>query len=340
MITKDLEDPVNTRNTRTRQSLVPNIEGASSADPSAAEAFVPDGLEEVSLLINAVVSDGAARNYQNEGAIPRPQPEVRVVTLPRANEHQTQTDNDQQEFDPLASCPDLAALNVGPYLRSHATRELQEFFPGNKENISENQIFDWIVSTIFRPMKQLVTQENLDLIDQEKKEIHETQVRLHSIRVDSTQTLEQARRAQELSSISKAPKTLIDWIQTNIEPFRSGEPIPMDAVLLSSIVKDSVSKTLGIQINTLNPEILEQLGSEKNIRFMNKKHQENGGTDLRRINDDAVGQGNRVGSLGRLPPSSSVLTEPRRGPGLTVRGSNPPPPVSYTHLTLPTILLV
>lgn len=306
MIMRDLEDPVDGRSTRARKSFVPNPEGAAAANPLA---FIPDGAPEVSNLINSVVPGAATRNYQAEGAVPRAPLEAAAGPLLQTDETSGRANDECQEFNPLASCPDPEALDIGPHLRSYVVKELQSFFPGDEENIPEKRIFEWIVSSIFRPMKQLVTQEKLNLMDQEKKEIHEAQVRLNSIMMDSAQTLEEARQAQEVSALAKVPRVLTTWIQANIEPFISGEPLPTEGIILASVIKDVIRKVLGMQISFLDSEILEKLGREENIRAMNKRIQERGIADLRR-NDERPRQGNRGGLTGGVPSAQATSNRP------------------------------
>ena len=267
VIVKDMEDLARGRALRNRHSIVPAASNDDHMDlnPVESTGFIPDGATGLQDMIDTVLVDPPGRDREAEGAIPKAVPAGGPKVTPDLPPEEL------IEFDPLAAAPNLANLKIGPALRTHAMKELRSIHPDNIENVSEQEVLKWIIGSMFAPMKQLITQEKLDNLDAKMQAEHDARIRMRSLMVGGSSTFEQAMMEKELTVVKQAKKSLIDWIGTNVLPFKEGELIPTDPVVLCSIIKRTCQLMTGIEIPVLTLPFLEELGSRAALDFFDQR---------------------------------------------------------------------
>lgn len=266
-IIRDMEDLAKSKALRSRQSLVPAVPepGQSIPKPSETIGFLPDGASGITSMINVILTDPPPQSREDQGAIPKVIPPKRTNIAP--DSHQDEI----IEFDPLAAAPNLANLSIGPALKTYALKELRLIYPDNIENVNESQILEWIIKNMFEPMKQLVSQAGLNSLNSEKQREHDTKIRMRSLRVGASSSIEQALIEKELEVVKRVRKNFVEWIERNVLPFKEGEPLSTDPKSLCPIIKEIYFQMTGSTIQTLSLPILEELGSKEMIKYFNQK---------------------------------------------------------------------
>ncbi len=266
-IIKDMDDLARNKALRGRQSIAPAVPDAeqSNQNPPATAEFVPDGATGLTNMIDVILIDPPARSRETEGAVPKVAPPREPNLAP------VRPFEDIVEFDPLAAVPNLAGMMIGPALRNHALKELRPLYPDNTENVSEQVILEWIIRNIFGPMKQLVTQEKLDSLNVEMQTEHDTRIKMRSLMIGASSSLEQALMDKELVNVQQVHKDLTDWISMNVLPFKEGVPLPTDPGTLCSVIKEVYLQMTGASIQVLTLPIIQELGSNAMINFFKQK---------------------------------------------------------------------